>query len=76
MQKEISIPAKDENLFAVISFKGLQHKITKDDTIILEKIPLKVGQNFVFDKVMLIGTTDYTSVGRPFIENAKVKILS
>jgi len=36
---------------------------------------LEVGQSFIFDKVMLIGTTDYTSIGRPFIANAKVLYL-
>jgi large subunit ribosomal protein L21 len=71
-EKEIAIPAKDENLFAVIHFKGLQHKVIKNDVIILEKIPLEVGQTFVFDKIMLIGTTDYTSLGRPYISSAKV----
>jgi len=59
-------------MFAVVNFKGLQHKVTKDDTLILEKIPLEIGQTFIFDNVMLVASTDYTSIGRPFIDNAKV----
>lgn len=40
----------------------------------LEKVPLKAGDLFLFDKVMLIGTKDYTSLGRPYVETAKVEI--
>ncbi len=72
-EKSISLPALDHKLFAVIKFKGLQHKITKDDTIMLEKIEgLEVGDTFFFDKVLLVASDEYTSVGRPFLTTAKV----
>ena len=71
--KSISIPAPDEKIFAVILFKGLQHKITKDDTIMLERVDdLNVGDTFTFDKVLLVGTDEYTSIGRPYVDSAKV----
>lgn len=69
---EITLPAEDANIFAVVHFQGLQHKVTKDDIIMLEKVPLEVGQIFVFDRVLLVGTKDYTSVGRPYVDTAKV----
>jgi large subunit ribosomal protein L21 len=71
--KSISIPAPDEKLFAVVLFKGLQHKITKDDVIQLEKVDdVNVGDTFTFDKVLLVGSDEYTSLGRPFVNSAKV----
>jgi len=67
------LPAPDHKIFAVIKFKGLQHKITKDDTIMLEKIDgLEVGDTFFFDNVLLVASDEYTSVGRPFVRSAKV----
>ena len=67
------MPAPDHKIFAVIKFKGLQHKITKDDTIMLEKIDgLEVGDTFFFDNVLLVASDEYTSVGRPFVRSAKV----
>ncbi len=71
--KSISIPAPDDKLFAVVLFKGLQHKITKYDTIMLERIDdLNVGDTFTFDKVLLVGSDEYTSIGRPYVNSAKV----
>ncbi len=71
--KSISIPAPDDKIFAVILFKGSQHKITKDDTITMEKVDdLNVGDTFTFDKVLLVGTDEYTSIGRPFVDSARV----
>ena len=71
--KSISIPAQDDKLFAVVLFNGLQHKITRDDTIMLEKVDdLNVGDTFTFDKVLLVGSDEYTSIGRPYVNSAKV----
>lgn len=75
MKKEIAIPALEDQIFDVIQFNGFQHKITKDDTLILDKINVDIGKIIVFDKVLLIGTPEYTSVGRPYITSATVIFL-
>ncbi len=72
VEKALSIPASDEKLFAVIEFKGLQHKVLKDDRVMLEKIELQVGETFVFDKVLLVASDEYTSIGRPNVSTCKV----
>ena len=59
-------------MFAIIEMAGKQHKVLKDETVIVDKMDLPVGQNFVIDQVLLVGTKDYTSIGRPFVESAKV----
>lgn len=68
----MSLPPLDDKIFAVIHFGGLQHKVTKDDIVMLEKIDLKPGETFVFDNVLLVGTDEYTSIGRPYVKTAKV----
>ena len=70
--QQIAIPALDHNIFAVIQFQGRQHKVTTDDLIMLDKTEYKCGEVIIFDKVLLVGTTDYTSVGRPLVHTAKV----
>lgn len=38
----------------------------------LEKIDLQVGETFVFDKVLLVASDEYTSIGRPHVLTCKV----
>jgi large subunit ribosomal protein L21 len=39
----------------------------------MEKIAeLSPGDTFVFDKVLLVGTNEYTSIGRPYVGSCKV----
>ena len=71
-ERVLTLPANDEKLFAVVEFKGLQHKVLKDDRVMLEKINLEVGETFVFDKVLMVASDEYTSLGRPFISTCKV----
>lgn len=69
----MTIPAPDDKMFAVIKYKGSQHKITKDDTIMLEKNDeLKVGDTLEFDQVLMVASDEYTSLGRPLVNSAKV----
>lgn len=72
-EKTLSLPAPDTKLFAVVKFKGLQHKVLKDDRLILEKVEgLDVGDNFFFENVLLVASDEYTSIGRPYVQTAKV----
>jgi large subunit ribosomal protein L21 len=72
-EKALTLPPLDENLFAVVCFKGSQHKVTKDDIIQFEKIDdLNPGDCFLFDQVLLVASNEYTSLGRPYISTCKV----
>ena len=46
----------------------------RDDRVIIDDLghDFQVGQQLVFDDIMMIGTADYTSIGRPSVESAKV----
>ena len=54
--------------------KGNQFKVAKDDRVMLESLGegFHVGQQLVFDEVLMVGTQDFTSIGRPTVANAKV----
>jgi large subunit ribosomal protein L21 len=67
----IALP-RDDQIFVVFKIAGLQYKVTKDDTIIAQKLPYDIGTQISFDSVMLLGTPQYTLIGRPVINDAKV----
>ena len=38
----------------------------------VEKLEYEVGTQVEFNEVLLVGTKDYTAVGRPVVETAKI----
>ncbi len=61
--------------FAVINTGGKQYKVSKGDTLKVEKIKgdFKVGDKIVFDKVMLVESGKDTTIGTPYIPKASVE---
>ena len=60
--------------FAVIKTGGKQYKVSKGDTIKIERLAKehKKGAKVAFDKVLLYDDGKVTKVGAPFIDKAKV----
>ena len=62
--------------FAIIQTGGKQYKVSKGDSIKIEKLSgtHKVGDKVVFDKVLLVDNgKDSTTIGTPYISGAKVE---
>ena len=61
--------------FAIIQTGGKQYKVSKGDSVKIEKIigDYKVGDKIVFDKVLLVDNGKDTTIGTPFIKGAKVE---
>ncbi len=61
--------------FAVIQTGGKQYKISKGDTVSIEKIKgeYKKGDKVSFDKVLLVDDGENTTIGTPYIAGAKVE---
>ncbi len=67
------MPPHPEKIFAVIRVKGLQYKVAKDDRVMIELIDhYDVGTQLKLEDVLLVGTQDYTCVGRPTVDKACV----
>jgi len=59
--------------FAVVLVGGLQYKVTVDDVIVVNNLDdAVVGSDYALDNVLLVGSKDYTVVGRPLVKGAKV----
>ena len=70
-----TIPESKE--FAVIFTGGKQYKVAVGDVLKVEKIEgdFKIGDKVVFDKVLLVDDGTNTTIGTPYIVNAKVESL-
>jgi large subunit ribosomal protein L21 len=63
--------------FAVIQTGGKQYKVSKGDVLSIEKLKEKgveytKGDKVAFDKVLLVDNEKETTIGTPYIPNAKV----
>lgn len=58
--------------FAVIQTGGSQFKVTTDDVIYHNKMDLMINDVVKFGKVLLLGTQQETTIGRPFVPQASV----
>ena len=68
----VLIPPNPEQMFAVVRVKGIQYKVVKDDRVMMEKLPFDVGQQVELEDVLMVGTKDYTCIGRPTVTQAKI----
>jgi large subunit ribosomal protein L21 len=50
----------------------LQYKVTQGDQIMINRIDIPVQTQILLDKVLLLGSTEYTVIGQPLLPSAKV----
>lgn len=60
-------------MFAIIETGGKQYLVKPGDRLLVERLKKKEGEEVVFDKVLLVKTENKVEIGRPFLENVKVK---
>lgn len=59
-------------MYAVIKSGGKQYRVKQGQVIKVEKLPLKTGNAFDFNEVLLVANGDDQHIGAPFVKNAKV----
>ncbi len=60
-------------MYAVILSGGKQFKVQKGETLRVEKISGEVGAPVSFDKVLLFSDGENCSIGKPYLDHAKVE---
>jgi large subunit ribosomal protein L21 len=64
----------NNGLFAVIECAGSQHKVSVGDQVMVHRLnEFQVGQEAKFDKVLLVGSRDFSIFGRPYVRNCEVR---
>ncbi|XP_018341993.1 PREDICTED: 39S ribosomal protein L21, mitochondrial isoform X1 [Trachymyrmex septentrionalis] len=62
-------------MFAVVQICGKQFKITEYDIIIIEGFwPPNIGDQLKLEKVLLVGSKDFTLIGRPILNRELVSV--
>jgi large subunit ribosomal protein L21 len=59
--------------FAVIETGGKQYKVALGERVRIEKLPAEEGEQFAFDKVLLLVNDDEVQIGTPYIAGAHVE---
>ena len=59
-------------MFAVLKTGGKQYKVSKNSKLLVEKIDCQVGDEILFNEILVIGDGDTVNAGSPKIEDAGV----
>ena len=59
-------------MYAVIQTGGKQYRVEPGMDLKVEKLPAGVGENVVFDRVLLAADGEQVRIGKPYVENARV----
>ncbi len=59
-------------MYAVVSAGGKQYRLSPGQVLEVEKLPAAVGDQVVFDEVLLVGDGEQLQVGTPLVEGARV----
>lgn len=59
-------------MLAVIKIGGKQYLVKPGDKIKIEKINKKIGEEIIFDQVLLLEKNKKLEIGQPFIKGAKL----
>lgn len=59
-------------MYAVIQTGGKQYRVAEGDVLEVEKLPGEPGTEVAFERVLLLVDGEQVSVGRPFVEGARV----
>lgn len=61
------------NKFVIIETGSKQYKAVPGQKIKIEKVKGEVGQNFIFDKILLRADGETIRIGAPYIEGASAE---
>lgn len=59
-------------MFAVVSSGGKQYRVEPGSTVLVDRVASDPGSSITFDRVLLIGDGDETTVGSPLVAGASV----
>lgn len=60
-------------MYALIESGGQQHKVEPGRYITVDRLPVEVGEEVVFNRVLMVRTDDGVAVGAPMVEDAVVR---
>ncbi len=59
-------------MYALVRTGGKQYRVSKDDTILVERISADEGAEVILDDIVMLGDGDKVTIGTPRVEGAAV----
>ncbi len=59
-------------MYALVKTGGKQYRVSKDDTILVERIAADEGAEVILDDIVMLGDGDKVTIGTPRVEGAAV----
>jgi len=59
-------------MYAVFQSGGKQYKVSAGDEVKVEMLPGEIGEDVVFDKILLASDGENVQVGNPYLGDARV----
>lgn len=66
----------ENKLFAVVHLAGRQHKITVNDLVVVNSLQADLGSQIYINKVLLVGSENFTLIGRPILSENTVSVMA
>ena len=59
-------------MYALVKTGGKQYRVSKDDTILVEKLSAEEGDQIILSDIVMLGDGDKTIIGTPRVDGAGV----
>jgi large subunit ribosomal protein L21 len=59
-------------MYALVKTGGKQYRVSKDDTILVERLSAEEGEQIVLSDVVMLGDGDKVTIGTPLVDGAGV----
>jgi large subunit ribosomal protein L21 len=59
-------------MYALVKTGGKQYRVSKDDTILVERLSAKEGEQVILDNIVMLGDGDKLTIGTPLVDGAGV----
>ena len=59
-------------MYALVKTGGKQYRVSKDDTILVERLPAEEGEQIILNDIVMLGDGDKVTVGTPRVDGAGV----
>jgi large subunit ribosomal protein L21 len=59
-------------MYAIILTGGKQYRVSEGETVFVEKLNKNVGEEIIFDKILVVRNGEKAVIGTPVVKNAKV----
>ena len=59
-------------MFAILKTGGKQYKVTKEEKLLIEKIDGNIGDEVVFNDIIMVNDNGKTEIGSPLVKDAAV----